>query len=140
MVNYFIETSHKPVCQTQKQTFVRGTDEHPRGRRESSSVLICINRMALPSTRSIRTYSRSDASLHLRCLYLCTKIWNRCDEPKDPSMERNFYAKRLFPCWVMASQEPFKDDVGGVALLDAMNTAVARAHFKEVRFTNQEIG
>ncbi|CAN0273071.1 unnamed protein product [Ectocarpus sp. 12 AP-2014] len=59
------------------------------------------------------------------------KIWNRCDEPKDPSMERNFYAKRLFPCWVMASQEPFKDDVGGAALLDAMNTAVARAHFKE---------
>ncbi|CAN0537889.1 unnamed protein product, partial [Ectocarpus sp. 8 AP-2014] len=25
----------------------------------------------------------------------------------------------------------FKDDVGGAALLDAMNTAVARAHFKE---------
>lgn len=48
-------------------------------------------------------------------------------------MERNFYAKRLFPCWVMASQEPFKDDVGGAALLDAMNAAVARAHFKEVR-------
>ena len=47
-------------------------------------------------------------------------------------MERNFYAKRLFPCWLMASQEPFKDDVGGAALLDAMNTAVARAHFKEV--------
>lgn len=47
-------------------------------------------------------------------------------------MERNFYAKRLFPCWVMASQEPFKDDVGGAALLDAMNAAVARAHFKEV--------
>ena len=47
-------------------------------------------------------------------------------------MERNFYAKRLFPCWVMASQEPFKEDVGGAALLDAMNTAVARAHFKEV--------
>lgn len=47
-------------------------------------------------------------------------------------MERNFYAKRLFPCWIMASQEPFKDDVGGAALLDAMNAAVARAHFKEV--------
>lgn len=47
-------------------------------------------------------------------------------------MERNFYAKRLFPCWVMASQEPFEDDVGGAALLGAMNTAVARAHFKEV--------
>lgn len=47
-------------------------------------------------------------------------------------MERNFYGKRLFPCWVMASQESFKDDVGGAALLDAMNTAVARAHFKEV--------
>ena len=48
-------------------------------------------------------------------------------------MERNFYATRLFPCWVMASQQPFKDDVGGAALLDAMNNAVARAHFKEVR-------
>lgn len=59
------------------------------------------------------------------------QIWNRCDEPTDPSMERNFYAKRLFPCWVMASQEQFKDDVGGAALLDAMNAAVARAHFKE---------
>ncbi|CAB1098782.1 unnamed protein product [Ectocarpus sp. CCAP 1310/34] len=85
-----------------------------------------------PPFDSINPNSRSDASLHLRCPYLCTKIWNRCDEPKDPSMERNFYAKRLFPCWVMASQEPFKDDVGGAALLDAMNTAVARAHFKEV--------
>lgn len=47
-------------------------------------------------------------------------------------MERNFYATRLFPCWVMASQQPFKDDVGGAALLDAMNNAVARAHLKEV--------
>ncbi|CAM9176283.1 unnamed protein product [Pylaiella littoralis] len=61
------------------------------------------------------------------------KVWNRCDEPTDPSMERNFYAKRLFPCWVMVSQEPFKDDVGGAALLDAINAAVARAHFKEDR-------
>lgn len=49
-------------------------------------------------------------------------------------MERNFYAKRLFPCWVMASQEPFKDDVGGGSLLDAMNTAVARTQFIEVRW------
>lgn len=48
-------------------------------------------------------------------------------------MERNFYVKRLFPCWVIASQEPFSDDVGGAALLRAMNTAVARAHLKEVR-------
>lgn len=48
-------------------------------------------------------------------------------------MERSFYAKRLFPCWVMASQEPFKDDVGGGSLLDAMNTAVARTQFIEVR-------
>ncbi|CAN0333739.1 unnamed protein product, partial [Laminaria digitata] len=61
------------------------------------------------------------------------KIWNRCDEPTDSSMERNFYATRLFPCWVMASQQPFKDDVGGAALLDAMNNAVARAHLKEER-------
>lgn len=60
------------------------------------------------------------------------KIWNRCDEPTDPAMERDFYSKRLVPCWVMASQVPFKDDVGGAALLDAMNAAVARAHFQEV--------
>ena len=33
----------------------------------------------------------------------------------------------------MASQEPFKDDVGKASLIDAMDTAVARAHLKEVR-------
>lgn len=32
----------------------------------------------------------------------------------------------------MASQEPFNEDVGGSGLLDAMNTAVARAHLKKV--------
>lgn len=31
----------------------------------------------------------------------------------------------------MASQVPLNDDVGGVALLEAMNTAVARAHLKQ---------
>lgn len=32
----------------------------------------------------------------------------------------------------MASQEAFREEVGGAALLDAMNLAVARAHLKQV--------
>lgn len=32
----------------------------------------------------------------------------------------------------MVSQDPFGDDVGGAALLDAINIAVARTHLKEV--------
>ncbi|CAM9938623.1 unnamed protein product, partial [Sphacelaria rigidula] len=61
------------------------------------------------------------------------KVWNRCDEPTDPSLERDFYAKRLFPCLVMAAQEQFNDQVGGGALLDAMNMSVARTHLREAR-------
>lgn len=61
------------------------------------------------------------------------QVWNRCDEPTDPSLERDFYAKRLFPCLVMAAQEQFNDQVGGGALLDAMNMSVARTHLREAR-------
>lgn len=49
-------------------------------------------------------------------------------------MERDVYTKRLFPCWIMAAQEPFNSDVGKAALLNAMNVAVARAYFQEVHY------
>ncbi|CAM9777928.1 unnamed protein product, partial [Discosporangium mesarthrocarpum] len=59
------------------------------------------------------------------------KVWNRCDEPSDPSLERDLFSKRLFPSWILASQKPFPDDVGGAALVQAINSAVARAHLRE---------
>jgi alpha-tubulin suppressor-like RCC1 family protein/Ca2+-binding EF-hand superfamily protein len=47
---------------------------------------------------------------------LTIKIWNRDDEPYDPSMERNTYTKRIAPCWIMCSHVPFGDLVGGESL------------------------
>ncbi|CAM9366350.1 unnamed protein product, partial [Chrysoparadoxa australica] len=61
------------------------------------------------------------------------RLWNRCDVPVDPSLEPEFYAKRLFPCWVMVSQVPFSEDVGGNALRECFDRCTARMKFHEVK-------
>lgn len=37
------------------------------------------------------------------------KLWNRTDEPLNPSKSRAEYSSRLFPCWIFVSEFPFKD-------------------------------
>ena len=36
------------------------------------------------------------------------KIWNRTDTPHDKSVPQNQYTSRIFPCWVMISNDPFR--------------------------------
>mmetsp|Transcript_28555 Transcript_28555/g.36926 ORF Transcript_28555/g.36926 Transcript_28555/m.36926 type:complete len:1227 (+) Transcript_28555:37-3717(+) len=45
--------------------------------------------------------------------YACiqtVRVWNRTDEPHDASFDRETFRRRLFPCYVMLSQEPFPRD------------------------------
>ncbi|ETI47352.1 hypothetical protein, variant 1 [Phytophthora nicotianae P1569] len=37
------------------------------------------------------------------------RLWNRTDEPLNPSKSRSEYSGRLFPCWVFVSEFAFKD-------------------------------
>ncbi|KAE8894166.1 hypothetical protein PF003_g21870 [Phytophthora fragariae] len=37
------------------------------------------------------------------------RLWNRTDEPLNPSKSRAEYSSRLFPCWIFVSEFPFKD-------------------------------
>jgi len=60
------------------------------------------------------------ANLHI------VKLWNRTDEPPDQTMARDKYSSRLVPCWIMASQKPYSDEVGGSSLINALGQSVAR--------------
>ena len=62
------------------------------------------------------------ANLHM------VRVWNRTDEPPDPTMARDKYSSRLVPAWIMASQKPYSDDVGGNELINALGQSVARMH------------
>ncbi|POM63924.1 Regulator of chromosome condensation (RCC1) [Phytophthora palmivora] len=37
------------------------------------------------------------------------RLWNRTDEPLNPSKNRSEYSNRLFPCWIFVSEFAFKD-------------------------------
>ncbi|KAG6584767.1 Regulator of chromosome condensation (RCC1) [Phytophthora cinnamomi] len=37
------------------------------------------------------------------------RLWNRTDEPLNPSKRREEYSSRLFPCWIFVSEFPFKE-------------------------------
>jgi alpha-tubulin suppressor-like RCC1 family protein/Ca2+-binding EF-hand superfamily protein len=59
------------------------------------------------------------------------KIWNRSDEPTDPIQPRDLFSSRLFPCWVMIGQEPFKQELNASSLKDNLRKAVAKVKFTE---------
>ncbi|KAL4086684.1 hypothetical protein PRIC1_013746 [Phytophthora ramorum] len=40
------------------------------------------------------------------------RLWNRTDEPLNPSKSRSEYSGRLFPCWIFVSEFAFKDVEG----------------------------
>ncbi|KAG5180100.1 guanyl nucleotide exchange factor [Tribonema minus] len=60
------------------------------------------------------------------------RVWNRSDEPDDPSFGADLYARRLFPCWVMVSRTPYAEGTGG----DALKAALAQSQAR-VRLTAQ---
>ena len=37
-------------------------------------------------------------------------LWNRTDEPADRGQPRDYFSRRLFPCWVIVSSDRFPDD------------------------------
>lgn len=37
------------------------------------------------------------------------RLWNRTDEPLNPSKSRSEYSSRLYPCWILVSEFAFKD-------------------------------
>ena len=59
------------------------------------------------------------------------KIWNRCDEPSDMSMQRDKYTSRLVPSWIMCAQKPFDDEIGGESLVRALSNSVAKMYIKK---------
>lgn len=43
------------------------------------------------------------------CCYCCAQVWNRTDEPLNPSKGRDEFTARLFPFWILVSEFAFKD-------------------------------
>ena len=59
------------------------------------------------------------------------KIWNRTDSPHDSASPADFYTRRLFPCWVMVSVDPFERSVGPISLKNSLKQAKAKTKFTE---------
>ena len=58
-------------------------------------------------------------------------IWNRTDEALTMDMQKDAYSRRLFPCWVMVSQLPFPDGIGGDNLKKSVDTSIANFRLTE---------
>ena len=60
------------------------------------------------------------------------RLWNRTDTSDDVSLPVDYYSRRLFPCVIMISQQPFRTDLRGKEALDAsMSQSVAHIRFTE---------
>ena len=59
------------------------------------------------------------------------KIWNRTDTPHDKSVPQNQYTSRIFPCWVMISNDPFPNFTGQQSLKASLDQAIAKVRFSE---------
>lgn len=60
------------------------------------------------------------------------RLWNRTDTSDDVSLPVDYYNRRLFPCVIMISQQPFRTDLRGKEALDAsMSQSVAHIRFTE---------
>ena len=78
-----------------------------------------------------------DLDLGDYCCVDTIRVWNRTDEPHDPSFDQETFRERLFPAYVLLAQHPFPRDRDPRALrklgpnsdtlLDAsLNAAIAR--------------
>ena len=60
------------------------------------------------------------------------RLWNRTNESDDSALPLNVFSKRLFPCFVMISQLPFRDDLQGKqGLIACLSQSVAHVRFSE---------
>ena len=50
------------------------------------------------------------------CCVDTVKLWNRTDEPPDPSFDPETFRQRLFPCYIVLSQQPLPTDRSKKAL------------------------
>lgn len=66
------------------------------------------------------------------CVVERVVVWNRWDEPLDETQPNDRYRKRLFPCWLFLSTEPFPRTAPPQHLTDAHNTAHIRKRFTKV--------
>jgi hypothetical protein len=53
-------------------------------------------------------------------------VWNRNDVPTDKYKPRDFYMKRLFPCWVIVSEAPFPKGPGSLQAAIAISEEACR--------------
>jgi hypothetical protein len=60
------------------------------------------------------------------------RLWNRTDASDDMSLPVDYYSRRLFPCVIMISQQPFRTDLRGKdGLAASMSQSVAHVRFTE---------
>ena len=72
-------------------------------------------------------------------------VWNRTDEAHTMGMQKDAYSRKLFPCWVLVSQEPFPEGIGDNNLrrsIDISNASIRLTENKRLstiicRFTMQ---
>ena len=58
----------------------------------------------------------------------------------DVSQGEDYFTKRLFPCWILLSTDPFPEGTSGQVLNDSANMAVARVKMsKDKRRTVWEL-
>ena len=70
-----------------------------------------------------------DLDLQENCYVEEITIWNRNDVPKDRYKSRDYFMRRLFPCWVMISESPFPKYEG--SLDEAIASATEAKRFTE---------
>lgn len=58
-------------------------------------------------------------------------IWNRTDDATKSGMDKNTYSKRLFPCWIMVSQYPFPDGIGGDNLKQSIQSSIVKTRLAQ---------
>ena len=64
------------------------------------------------------------------------KIWNRTDAPHDRSVPQNQYTSRIFPFWVMISNDPYQNFTGQGALKASLEQSIAKVRFTEEKRTS----
>ena len=59
------------------------------------------------------------------------RLWNRTDSPHDRTSAQNMYTQRLFPVWVMISNDPFENSTGNISLKKSLAQSIAKTKFTE---------
>ncbi len=87
-------------------------------------------------TRSSPPYGEQpfyDINLEVMSTIHEIKLYNTLDDPKNPANTRDEFTSRLFPCWIMISQEAFPLSTGKGDLNRAMNTSISKKRLVDNR-------